>query len=65
MKILKKKKKNSWSKNEKIIILNKISEEILKHIFDKSLTKVLDWGTYLCGLINEAEPSRDPDDENY
>lgn len=54
----------AWSQNEKLALNTKaeIMETNLQNIETKCLDKVLNWSSYLCGLVNEAEPILDPEE---
>ncbi|KAL4475423.1 hypothetical protein ABPG72_022058 [Tetrahymena utriculariae] len=45
----------SWTKSEKNLILGKATSKNLNFILEKSKARVLEWGSYLCGLVNEEE----------
>ncbi|EWS76043.1 IQ calmodulin-binding motif protein (macronuclear) [Tetrahymena thermophila SB210] len=45
----------SWTKSEKNLILGKATSKNLNFILEKSKARVLEWGSYLCGLVNEDE----------
>jgi hypothetical protein len=44
-----------WSKSEKNLILGVVSQKNLGSIEEKTQSKVIEWASFLCGLINEKE----------
>lgn len=48
----------SWTKSEKNLVLGKASQKNLGFILEKSKARVMEWSSYLCGLVNEDEQPR-------
>lgn len=45
----------SWTKSEKNLVSGKATTKNLAFILDKSKARVIEWASYLCGLVNEEE----------
>eukprot|EP00825_Cyclidium_porcatum_P046080 TRINITY_DN7161_c0_g1_i1.p1 TRINITY_DN7161_c0_g1~~TRINITY_DN7161_c0_g1_i1.p1 ORF type:complete len:316 (-),score=62.78 TRINITY_DN7161_c0_g1_i1:95-1042(-) len=54
-----------WTKTEKSLFVENIQENKIKQIFDKAKKKVFEWGSQLCGLINDTSIGKPENFEQF